>query len=71
MIFDFIHVCNISIIFQFVNVISSFVSLHWCYNYTLRMDESKSETNRNCGECAIIRYIFHVIYRENSVCCNG
>jgi hypothetical protein len=27
------------------------------------MDESKSETNvKSCGECAIIHYIFHVMY---------
>jgi hypothetical protein len=27
------------------------------------MDEFKSETNvKSCGECAVIRYIFHVMY---------
>jgi hypothetical protein len=29
------------------------------------MDESKSETNvRCCAECAIIHYIFYVIYED-------
>jgi hypothetical protein len=33
------------------------------------MDELKSKTNvKSCGECAVIRYIFCVIYGENSVC---
>jgi hypothetical protein len=32
------------------------------------MDESKSETNvKSCGECAVICYIFCVMYGENSV----
>jgi hypothetical protein len=27
------------------------------------MDESKSKTNvKSCGECAVIRYIFRVMY---------
>jgi hypothetical protein len=35
------------------------------------MDELKSETNvKRCRECAVIRYIFRLIYGENSVCCN-
>jgi hypothetical protein len=58
----FINECDLSIIFQFVHVFSSSVSLHWYYNYMLRMDESKSKTNGNCGECAVIRYIFYVMY---------
>jgi hypothetical protein len=71
MIPDIIHVCDLSIIFQFVDVFSSSVSVHWCYSYRLRMDESKLETNvKSCGECAIIHYIFHVMYGKNSVCCN-
>jgi hypothetical protein len=71
MIPDIIHVCDLSIIFRFVNVFSSSVSLNWCYNYRLRMHESKSETNlKSCGECTIIHYIFHVMYGKNSVCCN-
>jgi hypothetical protein len=49
--------------FQFVNVFSSSIFLHWCWSYRLRMDESKSETNvKRCGECVVIRYIFRVIY---------
>jgi hypothetical protein len=29
------------------------------------MDESKSETNvKSCGECAIIRYIFPVMFEK-------
>jgi hypothetical protein len=71
MIPDFIHVCDLFIIFQFVNMFSSSVFLRWCYSYMLTMDESKSETNGNCGECTVIRYIFCVIYGENSDCCNG
>jgi hypothetical protein len=32
------------------------------------MDESKKETKvKCCAECAIIRYIFSVMYRKNSV----
>jgi hypothetical protein len=63
MIPDIIHICKFSIIFQFVNVFSSSVSLYWCYSYRLRMNESKSETNvKSCEECAVIRYIFCVIY---------
>jgi hypothetical protein len=32
------------------------------------MDESKSKTNvKRCGECAIIHYIFHVMYGEKIV----
>jgi hypothetical protein len=35
------------------------------------MDESKSETNvKRCGECAVICYIFHVMYGGNNVYCN-
>jgi hypothetical protein len=40
------------------------VSLLWCYSYSLTMDESKSETNVNHGEWAVIRYIFHVLYEK-------
>jgi hypothetical protein len=58
--------------FQFVNLFSSSIFLHWCYMYRFRMDESKSETNvKSCGECTIIRYIFRVMYEKNSVWCNG
>jgi hypothetical protein len=65
MILDIIHVCDRSIVFQFVDGFSSSVSLHWCYNYRLRMDESKSETNvKSCGECAVIRYIFRIMYEK-------
>jgi hypothetical protein len=71
MVPDCIHVCDLSIIFQFVNVFSSSVLLHWCYSYMLRMVESKPETNGNYGECVLIRYIFSVMYGENSVYCNG
>jgi hypothetical protein len=59
MVSDIIHVCDLSIIFKFVNMFSSSVFLHWCYSYRFRMDESKSETNvKSCGECAVIHYIF-------------
>jgi hypothetical protein len=35
------------------------------------MDESKLKTNvKRCGECAVIHYIFCVMYGKNSVCCN-
>jgi hypothetical protein len=71
MIPDIIHVCDLSIVFQFVNVFSSFVSPHWCYSYRLRMDELNSETNiKSCAECIVIRYISCVMYGENSVWCN-
>jgi hypothetical protein len=63
MIPDIIHVCNLSIIFQFVNVFSSSVSLHWCYNCRLRINESKLEINvKSCAECTVGRYIFRVMY---------
>jgi hypothetical protein len=72
MVPNIIHECDLSIVFQFVNMVSSSVFLHWCYSYRLRMDESKSETNvKSCEECAVICYIFHVMYGRNSVCCNG
>jgi hypothetical protein len=62
---DIIHECDLPIIFQFVNVFSYSVFLHWCYSYRLRMDESKSETSiKSCGECAVIRYIFCVMYAK-------
>jgi hypothetical protein len=58
--------------FQFVNMFSSSIFIHWWYNYKFRMDELKSKTNvKSCGECIVIRYIFCVIYGKNSVCCNG
>jgi hypothetical protein len=38
------------------------VSLHLCYNYSLIMDESKSETNVNHGVWAVIYYMFHIMY---------
>jgi hypothetical protein len=63
MIPNIIHVCDLSIIFQFVNMFFSSISLHWCYTYRLRMDELKLKTNiKSFGECAVIHYIFHVIY---------
>jgi hypothetical protein len=63
MVPDIIHECDLSIIFQFVNIFSSYVFLHWYYSYRLRMDESKSETNvKSCGECVVIHYIFSVMY---------
>jgi hypothetical protein len=72
MIPDIIHVCDLSIIFQFVNMFSSSVFLHWCYSYRLRMNELKSEINvKSCGECTVIRYIFRGMYGKISVCCNG
>jgi hypothetical protein len=69
MVVNIIHVCDLSIIFQFLNVFFSSVFLHWCYSYRLTMDELKLETNvKSCGECAVIRYIFRVMYVKNSVC---
>jgi hypothetical protein len=63
MVPDIIHECDLSIIFQFVNMFSSSLFLHWCYSYRLRMDESKSETNiKHCAECDVIRYILCVMY---------
>jgi hypothetical protein len=36
------------------------------------MDESKKETKvKCCAECDVIRYIFNVMYGENSVCLNA
>jgi hypothetical protein len=65
MIPDIIHECDLSIVFQFVNMFFSSIFLHWCYRYMLRMDESKSETNvKSCGECTVIRYIFCVMYEK-------
>jgi hypothetical protein len=45
---NIIHVCDLSIIFQFPNVFSSSIFLHLCYRYRLAMDESKSELNVRC-----------------------
>jgi hypothetical protein len=63
MVANIIHVCDLSIIFQFCNMFSYFVFLHWCYSYRLTIDESKLETNvKCCTECAVICYIFSVMY---------
>jgi hypothetical protein len=63
MVADIIHVCDLSIVFQFFNVFFSYVFLHWCYSYRLTMDESKSEINvKSCEECTVIRYIFCAMY---------
>jgi hypothetical protein len=65
MVPDIIHVCDLSIVFLFVNVFSSSSLLHWCYSYRFIMDKSKLETNVcSCGECTVIRYIFHVMYEK-------
>jgi hypothetical protein len=69
MVANIIHLCDLSNVFQFVNLCSS-VFLHWCYSYRLIMDESKSETNvKCCARCAVIHYIFHVMYGK-IVSCN-
>jgi hypothetical protein len=63
MVADIIHVCDLSIVFQFLNMFFSSVFLYWSYSYRLTMDESKLETNvKSYGECAVIRYIFRVMY---------
>jgi hypothetical protein len=63
MVADMIHLCDLSISSQFVNLLSSFVFLHSCYRYRLTMDESKSETNvRCCAECDVVRYIFCALF---------
>jgi hypothetical protein len=65
MVANIIHLCDLSIGSQFVNLFSSSVFLHLCYRYRLTMDESKSETNvRCCVECAIVRYIFRAMFRK-------
>jgi hypothetical protein len=63
MVADIIHLCDLSISSQFVNLFSPFVFLHSCYRYRLTMDQSKSETNvRCCAECVVVRYIFHAMF---------
>jgi hypothetical protein len=65
MVSDIIHVCDLSIVFQFFNVFYSYVFLHWCYSYRLIMDESKSQINvKCCVESTVIRYIFSVMYEK-------
>jgi hypothetical protein len=63
MVADIIHLCDLSINSQIVNLFSYSVFLHSRYTYTLTMDESKSKTNvRCCAECAIVCYIFRAIF---------
>jgi hypothetical protein len=60
MVANIIHVCDLSIVFQFSNFF-----LYWCYSYRLTMDESKLQSNVKChAECTIIHYIFSVMYGE-------
>jgi hypothetical protein len=64
-----IHVYHICIIFLLLNVFSSYVFFHSSYSYRLSMDELKKKTKvKYCAECAVIRYIFIVMYGKNSVC---
>jgi hypothetical protein len=63
MVADIIHLCNLSIRSQFVNLFCSSVFLHSCYRYRLTMDESKSEINvRCCAECTVVRFIFCAMF---------
>jgi hypothetical protein len=65
------YVCDLSFVFQFVNVYSSSVFLHWCWCFSswLTMEESKSQSNvKYCAESAVIHYIFNYIIQKNSVC---
>jgi hypothetical protein len=48
MVADIIHLYDLSIDFQFINLFSSSVFFHSCYSYRLTMDESKSKTNVRC-----------------------
>jgi hypothetical protein len=40
------------------------IYLHWCYSYSLTMDELKSQTNVNHVEWAIVHYIFCLMYEK-------
>jgi hypothetical protein len=63
MVADIIHLCDLSIGSQFVNLFSSSIFLHSCYMYRLTMDESKLETNvRCCAECDVVCYIFRAMF---------
>jgi hypothetical protein len=65
MVADIIHICDLSIMFQFPNVFSSSAFLLLCYRYRLAMDESKSKLSvRCCAEYAIVRYIFRLLYGD-------
>jgi hypothetical protein len=65
MVADIIHIYNLSIISQFVNVFSSSIFFYWGYRYRLTMDESKLETKvKSCAKCIVIRYIFRVMYEK-------
>jgi hypothetical protein len=65
-------VCHLCIIFLFLDVFFSSVFFHSCYSCRLSMDESKKKTKvKCCTECAVIRYLFNVMYGENSVCLNA
>jgi hypothetical protein len=71
MVLDLIHVYDLSIVYQFLNIFGSSIFLHWCwcYSYRLTMDESWLQTNvKCCVESAIIHSIFSVMYGKNSVC---
>jgi hypothetical protein len=59
MVAGIIHLCDLSIGSQFVNLFSSCIFLHSCYRYRLTIDELKSEMNvRCCAECAVVHNIF-------------
>jgi hypothetical protein len=58
-----IHVYHLCIVFLLLNVFSSSVFFHSCYSCRLSMDESKKKTKvKCCAECAVIHYIFSVMY---------
>jgi hypothetical protein len=60
-----IHVHHLCIIFLFLNLFSSSVFFHSCCRCRLSMDESKKETKvKCCVECAVIHYIFNVMYEK-------
>jgi hypothetical protein len=40
------------------------ISIHWCYIYSLTMDESKSQTNVKHVEWVIVHYIFRLMYEK-------
>jgi hypothetical protein len=72
MVVVMIHVHHLCIIFLFLNVFSSSILFHSYYSCRLSMDETKNETKvKCCAECAVICYIFSVMYGKISVCLNA
>jgi ABC-type phosphate transport system ATPase subunit len=53
MVADIIHVCDLSIVFQFPNVFSSSIFLHLCYRYRLAMMSQNPNSMQDVVQSAL------------------